>query len=250
MKAMTYGNDGAQDAAIVSGKGQATPGRQAAYDWGDSRKQRDRGMDRSARFWDRIAARYARNPVADEAAYQRKLDVTRGYLRPDMEVLELGCGTGSTAILHAPHVKHIRATDISSRMLDIARRKAEAAGIANITFEQSTVDDLAVPPASVDVVLALSLLHLLDDRDMAIAKVHGMLKPGGLFVSSTACLGGAHHWLRLIAPLGRALGLIPLVRFFTEEDLQDSLKRAGFEIERSWQPGKGKAVFIVARRIT
>ena len=49
-------------------------------------------MTHSARFWDRIAARYARKPVADEAAYQKKLAVTREYLRPDMEVLEFGCG--------------------------------------------------------------------------------------------------------------------------------------------------------------
>ncbi len=206
-------------------------------------------MDRSAKFWDRITARYARKPVADEAAYQRKLEVTRGYLRPDMEVLELGCGTGSTAIAHAPHVKHIRAVDISSKMLDIARHKAEATGIANITFERSAIDDLAVPAASLDAVLALSLLHLLDDRDTAIAKVHAMLKPGGLFVSSTDCLGGSLYWFRPIAPIGRALGLLPLVRFFSKDDLHDSLMRAGFEIEHSWQPGKGKAVFIVARKI-
>ncbi len=243
MNATTSERGSAPAAAPVTAKGQA------AREHNVSTMQRSGKMDRSARFWDRIAARYARKPVADEAAYQKKLAVTRGYLRPNMEVLELGCGTGSTAIAHAPHVKHIRATDISAKMLDIARRKAEAAGIANITFEQSTVDDLAVPAESLDVVLALSLLHLLNDRDTAIAKVHGILKPGGLFVSSTACLGGSHHWLRLIAPLGRALGLIPLVRFFTKEDLHDSLTAAGFEIEHSWQPGKGKAVFIVARKI-
>jgi ubiquinone/menaquinone biosynthesis C-methylase UbiE len=205
-------------------------------------------MDRRARFWDRIAARYARKPVADEAAYRRKLEVTRGYLRPDMEVLELGCGTGSTAIVHAPYVKHLRAVDISSKMLEIARRKAEAAGIGNITFERSAIDELAVPAESQNAVLALSILHLLEDKDATIARVHGMLKPGGLFVSSTACLGNSMRWFRFVAPIGRALGLIPLVRIFTEEDLDESLERAGFAIEHSWQPGKGKAVFIVARK--
>ena len=56
-------------------------------------------MPPSSKFWDRIAARYARKPVADEAAYRRKLAVTRDYLAPDMDVLEFGCGTGSTAIV-------------------------------------------------------------------------------------------------------------------------------------------------------
>jgi len=80
----------------------------------------------SAKFWDRIADRYSRKPVADEAAYQKKLQVTREYLRPDMEVLEFGCGTGSTAIVHAPCVKQIRAIDVSAKMIEIARHKADA----------------------------------------------------------------------------------------------------------------------------
>lgn len=63
-------------------------------------------MDRSEKFWDKIATRYSKKPVADEAAYQKKLQITQEYFRPDMEVLEIGCGTGSTAITHAPHVKH------------------------------------------------------------------------------------------------------------------------------------------------
>ena len=43
-----------------------------------------------------------------------------------MEVLEFGCGTGGTAIIHAPYVKHIRAIDISGNMIAIAKGKAEA----------------------------------------------------------------------------------------------------------------------------
>ena len=70
-------------------------------------------MSREARFWDRIAARYAKQPVADEAAYQKKLAKTREYFPPDMAVLEFGCGTGSTAMAHAPYVAHARATDLS-----------------------------------------------------------------------------------------------------------------------------------------
>ena len=86
-------------------------------------------MDQSAKFWDRIAKRYSKRPVADEAAYQKKLQVTREYILPDMEVLVLGCGTGSTAIAHAPYVKHILAIDISPKMIDIAQGKAEAKNV-------------------------------------------------------------------------------------------------------------------------
>jgi 2-polyprenyl-3-methyl-5-hydroxy-6-metoxy-1,4-benzoquinol methylase len=205
-------------------------------------------MNPSSRFWDRIAERYSKRPVADEASYQKKLAVTRTYLRPEMKVLEFGCGTGSTAITHSPFVKHIRAIDISSKMLEIARGKATRGGVGNVTFEQETIEEVSVSDHSLDVVLGLSILHLLDNKEEAIAKVHRMLKPGGVFVTSTACIGDTMMFFKIIAPVGRLLGLLPLVNVFTTDELVASLTAAGFEIDHQWQPGKGKAVFVVAKK--
>ncbi len=207
-------------------------------------------MTHSSRFWDRIAARYARKPVADEAAYQKKLAVTREYLRPDMEVLELGCGTGSTAIVHAPHVKEIHAIDISEKMLEIARSKAEAASIENVRFERADIDAFTAPDESFDAVLGLSILHLLEDWDAAIAKVYRMLKPGGVFVSSTVCLGDTMKFFELIGPIGRFFGVMPLVRVFTVQELVDSLEAAGFAIDHQSRPGQDRVAFIVAVKPT
>lgn len=205
-------------------------------------------MTYSTRFWDRIADRYSRRPVADEAAYQKKLEVTRGYLRPDMAILEFGCGTGSTAISHAPYVKHIRAIDVSSRMIAIARSKADATGVDNVSFEQAAIEELEVPDGTFDAVLALSILHLVDDKEAVIARVRRMLKPHGIFVTSTACLGDTMRWFKIIGPVGRFLGLMPMVRVFTVEELETSLTDRGFEIDYRWQPGRGKAIFIVAKK--
>jgi len=206
--------------------------------------------DRSHKFWDRIAKRYAKQPVADEASYQKKLQVTREYFRPDMRVLELGCGTGSTAIAHAPYVQHITAIDVSSKMIDIARGKADAEGVSNVSFEQSTIDGFAAEPASYDAVLCLSILHLLDDWREVIERVHALLKPGGVFVSSTACIADTPmRFLKYVVPIGTVSGLLPLLRVFTVGELKECIVRAGFSIEYEWQPAKGKAVFIVATRL-
>jgi len=203
-------------------------------------------MNRSF-FWEKIADRYSRQPVADEAAYQKKLQVTREYFRPDMEVLEFGCGTGSTAIAHAPCVKHIQAIDISSKMIEIARRKADAESVNNVTFEQSTLDDFSAPAGGYDAVLALSVLHLLENREASIARIYEMLRPGGLFVSSTACVGDSMKYLRFVAPIGRPFGLV--LKVFSRAELEESLTGAGFELDYQWQPpGKGKSVFIVAKK--
>lgn len=205
-------------------------------------------MPTSHKFWDRIAERYSKKPVSDEAAYQRKLEITRGYFRPDMEVLELGCGTGSTAIAHAPFVKHVLAADVSPKMLEIARTKADAATIENVTFQQSTVEDFNAADGSFDVVMAHSLLHLLEDKEAAIAKVHRMLKPGGHFVTSTVCIGEKMGWFKLIGPIGHALGVIPLVKVFKKRDLEQSLTAADFVLDHVWQPDDGMSVFIVAKK--
>ncbi|MDH3315638.1 MAG: class I SAM-dependent methyltransferase [Gammaproteobacteria bacterium] len=205
-------------------------------------------MDQSARFWDKIAERYSKRPIADETAYQKKLQVTREYLRPDMEVLEFGCGTGSTAITHAPCVKHVHAIDISSKMIEIAQGKADAGNIENITFRISSVDEFSVPDQSLDVVLGLSILHLLDNWKEVVARVHKMLKPGGIFISSTVCIGDSMKFFKVVAPIGKFLGLMPLVKVFTTRELDQTLTDAGFEIDYQWQPGKNKAVFIVAKK--
>ena len=206
-------------------------------------------MDKSAKFWNRIAEKYAKDPIVDEVSYQKKLKITQDYFTPEMQVLELACGTGSTAIIHAPYVKHIRATDISSEMLRIAKEKAGAAGVANITFECTSIDDLKVSDESVDMVMAHSILHLLEDKKAVMGRVFKMLKPGGLFVSSTICMNDAMWFLKPIIPLMCLFGKAPeVVKFFTTNQLVKSLRDSGFEIEHEWQPGKSKAAFIVAKK--
>ena len=54
-------------------------------------------MEQPSRFWDKLADKYVASPVADVRSYETKLEITRNYLRPDMELLELGSGSGSTA---------------------------------------------------------------------------------------------------------------------------------------------------------
>ena len=202
-----------------------------------------------AKFWDKVADGYARRPVPDEDIYQRKLAMTRDYLRPDSRVLEYGCGTGSTAIAHAPYVADITATDLSARMLEIAGEKAAAAGVKNVSFQHADVEDVAAPPESYDMVMAHSLLHLVDDLDGSLNCMHRALKPGGLFVASTVCLGeGFYKVFKVLGPIGSAVGLIPPIRCFSRGELADRILRAGFTMEQQWFPEGGRALFTIARK--
>ncbi|MEX6632041.1 class I SAM-dependent methyltransferase [Hyphococcus lacteus] len=200
------------------------------------------------RFWDKVAAKYAKQPIADQESYEHKLKVTREYLTPETRMFEFGCGTGSTAILHAPNVEHILALDVSDNMLAIARDKAREAGVQNIDFEQSTIENFTGHASGFDVILGMSIVHLLVDRKAALAKVYALLKPNGVFVSSTVCLNDSMGYLKPLIWMGRMIGKLPYVDFLRKTELIADLREAGFEIEYEWQPSTGKVVFIVARK--
>lgn len=207
-------------------------------------------MPTHAKYWNKVAEKYASRPVADEAAYQRKLSATRSYLTPEMRILEFGCGSGATAVHHAPHVQHIDAIDISENMLQIGRGKATQAGVDNITFSCGTLAEFGADDASYDCVLGLNILHLLPDWQATISEVVRILKPGGFFVSSTVCLGNSPlRMIKIAVPLGKLFGLMPDLFIITEQQLTSEIADAGFTIERHWHHAKrGIAVFIIARK--
>ncbi len=202
----------------------------------------------SAEFWDKVAPGYSKQPIADTESYARKLAATQALMRPHMDVLEFGCGTGSTALEHAPHVAHIVATDVSAAMIDIGRDKAEQAGIDNVSFRQSGVEDFEAPDGSYDMVLALNLLHLLPDRAAALAKIHRLLKPGGIFISSTVCLADRMWFLRPIIPIMQWIGKAPYVSFVSANTVLCEMATAGFEAQEHWTHGRANSLFLIARK--
>ena len=167
-----------------------------------------------------------------------------------MHVLEFGCGTGSTAIRHSPYVQKIEAIDISEKMIVIGREKAEAEGITNLSFSRGTLEEFAADSASFDAVLGLNVIHLIPNRTELIAEVARVLKPGGIFVSSTGCLGNSYfRFLRILVPILKPLGVMPDVFIVSEDELAAEIKNAGFTIERQWHYGpQNIEVFIIARK--
>jgi SAM-dependent methyltransferase len=113
----------------------------------------------------------------------------------------------------------------------------------------ATASDMVGP---FDAVLAFNLLHLLDDLDAATARCAAVLRPGGLFISKTACLGEMNPLIPYLAvPLMRALRLAPPVLILREADLVAACKRQGLEVlgvERHASSGRDVRPFVVARK--
>lgn len=205
-------------------------------------------MTPDAAFWDRIATKYAADPIKDTSAYEYTLTRTKSYLSLTDRVLELGCGTASTALLIAPGVCHITATDYSAAMISIGRKKVEEAGLMNIRLEEASLEGGPLPRGPFDVVLAFNLLHLLHDPEAAIGRVRGLLRPGGLFISKTACLQGPYRAMQPVVAIMRLFGKAPKVSFFSTRWLEAAVQRQGFEILESGDFPKGPPRrYIVAR---
>jgi ubiquinone/menaquinone biosynthesis C-methylase UbiE len=204
-----------------------------------------------ARFWDRIARKYAADPIKDMDGYMRTIDRTRHYLRGTDTVLEVGCGTGTTALKLAAHVSRMVATDLSGEMIAIAREKAATQVSSNAEFTVATPDRGPWPDSSFDAVLAFNLWHLVAGRTSALAHVHRLLKPGGLLVSKTPCLAEMNPFIRLAVPVMRFVGKAPYVASFLATELEREIKAAGFAIVERARHGSGRKdarIFIVARK--
>lgn len=203
-------------------------------------------MKDASQFWDGIARRYARRPIQNAQAYQDTLKATRAHLSPQDRVLEIGCGTGSTALILAEQVAGICATDVSGEMIAIAREKPAP---ENVSFRQSGAGATQPGDTPFDAVLAYNTLHVLDDPQAVLHTVFQQLKPGGVFISKSACLRDMNIFIRLMIRGMQLIGKAPAVSSFTAGELNAMITRAGFEIVESRTfSGAPKLPFIVARR--
>lgn len=208
-------------------------------------------MVANGEFWNRIARKYAADPISDQVGYERTITRVRGLLGLDDRVLELGCGTGTTALLLANGTGSYLATDFSAEMIAIANEKLAASSVAQLRFRVASANDLVGRGAPFDAVLGFNYLHLVDDLTGTLAAIRELLVPGGLLISKTACLSDMNPLIRLAIPLMQLVGKAPHVNVFGSTALQDAIRKAGFEIVVCEYHGSGRKdarLVIVARK--
>ena len=200
-----------------------------------------------AAFWDKIAPKYAKDPIADMKSYAATRDRIREILQPHHRVLEIGCGTGSTALELADRVDRYIGTDVSPGMIAIAQAKLGDGSPAHLRFAAHDAGD--IPSAPHDVILALNLLHLVPNVPEVLDRVYEALPSGGLFIAKTALLKDGAWFLKPAIVVMRAFGKAPTAVFFTGAELKTQMQDAGFEvIETLHQPGMAPREFTVARK--
>jgi ubiquinone/menaquinone biosynthesis C-methylase UbiE len=204
-----------------------------------------------ARFWDRTSRKYAAAAIADQAGYELTLERTRARLGPNDRVLELGCGTGTTALRLAGDVQSYLATDISAGMIAIAKEKHAADPVPKLVFRTATAEELEPSAMQFDAVLGFNYLHLVHDLPGTLRRIHALLAAEGLFISKTPCVGDMNPLIRLALPAMRAIGQAPHAGVFRAATLGQQIHAAGFDIlatESHATKGNEPRPYIVARK--
>jgi len=190
-------------------------------------------------------------PVDDPDAFERKIALTKAQLTPRDAVLDIGCGTGSLALRLAPSAAQVHGLDLSSAMIRIAEAKARAQGVDNVTFHVAPFNDsfTAFEVGSLEAVCAFSFLHLVEDRPAALRRIHRLLEPGGLFVSSTLCLGETWVPYRPLLLVMRWLKKAPMVKILSKQTLVREMHEAGFvDVSEPDVGAKAVVAFVIARK--
>ena len=132
-----------------------------------------------------------------------------------MPVLEAAAGTGSISIAVSDKARAVTCTDVSEKMLAVARRKILRRGIQNITIEAQSIFKLEKPDNSYDAVIAGQVLHLIDEPEKAAIELRRVAKQIVILpISLTRNLRGLG---KIGVSLYRLLGFKPKMEFSADE---------------------------------
>ncbi len=206
-----------------------------------------RRMNKSEKFWDRMAKYLDRVEKKDEQINIKIIEKTRNRLKISDTVLDYGCGTGTAAIKIAGSVTTVNGIDISSKMIEAAKGKTVERKVKNIDFAQTTIFDEKFKKGSFDVISCFNLLHLVDDKPNVMRRIIELLKPGGMMISATPCIKGT--FLGVMLSLLSKIGLTPPITLFKISELEDLMTDGNFEIvETECLDKSGQQYFIVAKK--
>ena len=183
-----------------------------------------------------------------------KRRIVREYITRGSRVLDIGCGTGTLAVLAAQKGAQVTGFDISPGMLAVARRKVLAGGLAErIELRETGVAGMdKFPEASFDLVTATLVFSELsrDEQTYALGQAYRILKPGGRLALADE-VRPENAWKRIVhAAIRLPLLLITFAMTQTRtkpvDDLERLVSRAGFSTEKVERSRLGSFLHLLA----
>ena len=211
-------------------------------------------MNQTQKFWDKQAKNYDSSERQFEPVFLEVLAKTKAYLNAKDNILDFGCATGTKTFELAEGIKHIHGLDISTEMINEALKKQNETKLPNISFSQGTLFNPELEKASFETIISYGVIHVLDESETAIQRIHELLKPDGLFISTTACLKDKmtfkNSFSFLAYRLIKRLGLFPLhLNMLRSSDVETLIQNQGFSLIQAETIFHGITIsFIVAKK--
>ena len=148
------------------------------------------GVRRQRRVWSRRVSSWDQHGSARLGAVTAAV-LEAARIRPGDQVVDLGCGHGQVSLPLARRGAEVFAVDVSPAMVAQLTMQAHRDGVRGLAAAAIPIEELALPAASVDLVVSSYALHHLRDGDKAglIADVFGWLRPGGRVVLADMMFG-------------------------------------------------------------
>ena len=119
--------------------------------------------------------------IVRDKRYKSRL-IEQAEIQPGMRVMDLGCGTGTLAIMakRAQPNAEVVGLDADPEMLKMAYTKKDQENL-DVKFDVGFTNDLPYPDASFDRVLSSIMIHHLKtpDKEKTAREIYRVLKPGG-----------------------------------------------------------------------
>ena len=202
-------------------------------------------MNKSEKFFDRVSGKS--KPEPNKTA-SKIIESSKEFLEKDKYVLDFGCGSGAITNKLAKEVKAIEAIDISSGMLEFAKKQAEENAITNINYRQVSIFDENFKDETFDVILAFNVLHYIEDMPSHVERINSLLKPNGIFISSTACMKEKRSLVRYLVSFLHKIGLVPKMNSYKKIELETLIENGKFEVIKSERISKLPEYFIVMKK--
>lgn len=195
-------------------------------------------------------------------------------LAPGETVLDLGSGGGIDVLLSAQRVGpsgKAYGLDMTDDMLKLARENQRKSGLTNVEFLRGEIENIPLPPETVDVIISNCVINLSADKPRVIREAHRVLNPGGRFAVSdvvlrgelpepvlksmglwTGCVSGALHedeYRRLLLAAGFTDVSIEPTRIYSREDVQALLDSAGLTDAGLVDEVEGKVMSAFVRAV-
>ena len=204
-------------------------------------------LNKSERFWDSVSKRFRDSNRMMNSPALRTINQNAGkYFKPTDKILDIGCGPGDITFEMARKTQEVYATDISEGMIGVAKQKAIIKNITNIHFIQTDLFDMKFQSGSFDVITAFNMLQYVNVKQNLYDKIYELLKPHGLFISSTVCLRERRSALRFIMAGLTALKIVPEILFYKKAELESEIQESGFTINDASDISKIPERFIIA----